>query len=59
MGSRGFPYAGGGPHCRGFPYGWLGEFLVDLRMRNLCYTIAWQKKKKNQKKELILVWPVV
>ena len=38
-GSRGFPYAGGGPHCRGFPYGALGVFLVDLRLRNLCYTI--------------------
>jgi hypothetical protein len=46
MGSRGFPYAGGGPHFRGFPYSRLGEFLIDSVMRNSCYTIASKRKRK-------------
>jgi hypothetical protein len=36
---KGIPYASGGPHCRGFPYGTLREFLVDTQMRNVCYTM--------------------
>jgi hypothetical protein len=48
MGSKGFPYAAS--PARGFPYGRLGEFLVDSRMRNSCYTMARLKKNAKNRK---------
>jgi len=60
MGSRGLPYASGGPHCRGFPYGTLREFLVDTQMLNVCYTMARLKKNEiNRKYPLHFFLPVI
>ena len=60
MGSRGFPYASGGPHYRGFPYGTLREFLVDTQMRNACYTmrnVTPSHPKKNEINRKYLLRP--
>ena len=55
MGSRGFPYAGGGPHRRGFPYAALGDFLVDSQMSNACYTMRRAKINEINRKYLLQI----
>ena len=45
-GSRGIPYAGGGPHCRGFPYGALGDFFRWLTIAQFLLHHTTVKKSK-------------